>query len=746
MFNFPQLLGPYYAALVAAAALPLLIHLINMLRHRRVEWAAMEFLLQSHKKNRTWVRLKQLLLLLARIAALTAIVLMVAQPLLRHRLGGWFSGMTTHHIVLLDDSFSMSDRWADTSAFAEAKKAIKRLGDKAAEQVESQAMTLIRFSKVGRAERDSQIDLQRERVNRRFGEKLSETLDKMQVSQTAAGPLEALRAIGQMLDEGGAERRIVYLFTDFRNRDWSDPAEAGKVLSELRRQDAEIHLVNCVDKRRPNLAIASLEPARGIHAAGVDFFMEVTVQNFDATPAKEVQVVLEEDGHARPALTIAQAPPGRAVKERFQVNFPTAGEHQITARLEGDAVAADNIRYSLINLPTEVPVLLVDGAPSPRDARFLSVACAPGGPVRTGIHPQIEQPRFLATKPLDKFQAITLLNVDYLDKSAVEALERFAAAGGGVAFFLGERSQAKFINEQLYRDGEGLFPLPLKGAAELPVDRLERAPDIEVEARDHFVFRVFADARNPFLSSVGVQRYFAAADGWQPKPDSSVETLARLRNGAPLVVERSFGKGRIIAVLTTAAPDWNTWALNPSFVVAVQDLHAYLASRPVLDTSRQVGTPLEVHLDPAEYQPEVRFFPPAEAAGGTPTMHATTGEGGALRAAFRETDQSGIYQARLMKTDGTSETRRWAFNVDADEGDLTTVSRADLAAKLEGFKDYIYEQVEMFQYAASEMAGYNLSRSLLYFLIVLLIAEQLLAWSASYHPAARSAGARGGRR
>ena len=43
---------------------PVLIHLINMLRHRRVRWAAMEFLLRSHKKNRTWVTLKQLLLLL----------------------------------------------------------------------------------------------------------------------------------------------------------------------------------------------------------------------------------------------------------------------------------------------------------------------------------------------------------------------------------------------------------------------------------------------------------------------------------------------------------------------------------------------------------------------------------------------------------------------------------------------------------------------------------------------------------
>ena len=38
------------------------------MRHRRVQWAAMEFLLKSYKKHRKWVWLKQLLLLLLRMA------------------------------------------------------------------------------------------------------------------------------------------------------------------------------------------------------------------------------------------------------------------------------------------------------------------------------------------------------------------------------------------------------------------------------------------------------------------------------------------------------------------------------------------------------------------------------------------------------------------------------------------------------------------------------------------------------
>ncbi|MFZ4733882.1 MAG: BatA domain-containing protein, partial [Pirellulales bacterium] len=61
-FDFTSLL--WWGLPLAAA--PIIIHLINLLRHRRVEWAAMEFLLASQRKYRTRVLLKQLLLLALR--------------------------------------------------------------------------------------------------------------------------------------------------------------------------------------------------------------------------------------------------------------------------------------------------------------------------------------------------------------------------------------------------------------------------------------------------------------------------------------------------------------------------------------------------------------------------------------------------------------------------------------------------------------------------------------------------------
>ena len=46
---------------------PIIIHLINRMKYRRVRWAAMEFLLRSQKRARRKLIIEQLILLLLRI-------------------------------------------------------------------------------------------------------------------------------------------------------------------------------------------------------------------------------------------------------------------------------------------------------------------------------------------------------------------------------------------------------------------------------------------------------------------------------------------------------------------------------------------------------------------------------------------------------------------------------------------------------------------------------------------------------
>ncbi len=78
-------------------------------------------------------------------------------------------------------------------AFDEAKRVIERIAAEAARHVQPQVFTLLPFSHA-RRHRSLQNDLISYRLGNDFRGKLAETLKKIEVSQTDAGPAEALRA------------------------------------------------------------------------------------------------------------------------------------------------------------------------------------------------------------------------------------------------------------------------------------------------------------------------------------------------------------------------------------------------------------------------------------------------------------------------------------------------------------------------------------------------------------------------
>jgi hypothetical protein len=175
------------------------------------------------------------------------------------------------------------------------------------------------------------------------------------------------------------------------------------------------------------------------------------------------------------------------------------------------------------------------------------------------------------------------------------------------------------------------------------------------------------------------------------------------------------------------------------------ELQTYLSQRPGTDLVRQVGSPLELTVPAAEYQTQVRFVTPTEDASPTATVDAVPDAGGQLTARLPETLLSGFYEARLTKTNGNPDIRRYAVNVDPQEGDLRTMSGPELAERLLPEVRYQFEQAAGYEAKLGETAGSRLRDFLLYALVLLLIGEQVLAWSTSYHPSPTAAHATSGR-
>ncbi|HEX3870449.1 MAG TPA: BatA domain-containing protein [Pirellulales bacterium] len=723
-FVNPLLLGG-----LALVAVPVLIHLINLVQHRRVQWAAMEFLLESMRRNSRWIRVKELLLLLLRMAAIAAVVLILARP---QSSGAWGLGLgrkQIEHVVLLDDSYSMSDHWADTTAFDQGMQTILQLARQMADTGHSQTFTLFRYSRTRGASGAAAPDMLQELVTSDFASQLENRMRSWRPTDSDVGPATTLAAARNALGPPEDAQRVLYLVTDFRSKDWNEPGETATELARWNADGAQIHLIDCVDAARPNVAVTALEPQAGTRAASVSMAVDVTVQNFGHESLRDVPIEIEQDGVGYAAVRFDSIPAEHSETRTFQVLFPTAGQHVITARAPSDAVAADNTRFAVVDLPISVPVLIVDGDPTAPDARLLAAVLNPGGSVKTGIDVQIESPAFLNAKKLDHFRVIYLTGIERLDEAGVTALETFVRRGGGVAFFVGPRTSAEFFNTQLYRKGEGIFPAPLLADTQLIVDRLEKAPDLEVT--DHPIFRALAGERNSFLSSVTIERFMLVPKDWRPAPESRTHVIARLRNGSPLALERNVDKGRVIAMLTTAGPAWNNWQRNPSFVVTVLQIQAWLGASSAAATSQPVGTPLQVRLDASRYQPRAEFTPPATSGLEPSTVDLTAGADG-LTATINDTQFSGIYQLLTRAIDGAPEPRLFAVNVRPEEGALARLDGTQLQARLPSVH-YSYQHADQLPFSSREVTRSGLGDTLLLALVALLVGEQALAYVASYH-------------
>src|SRR3954451_11449123 len=126
MFTF---LNPLLIWGTLPGVIPIIIHLLNRRRFRRVEWAPMRYLKLTIQRNRRRIEIEQLLLLLLRIALPVLLFFFLARPVLNPTgLERWLgSGGRSSQVVLVDDSLSMGYAAGGAPAFRRAREAAAAL-------------------------------------------------------------------------------------------------------------------------------------------------------------------------------------------------------------------------------------------------------------------------------------------------------------------------------------------------------------------------------------------------------------------------------------------------------------------------------------------------------------------------------------------------------------------------------------------------------------------------------------------
>jgi hypothetical protein len=169
------------------------------------------------------------------------------------------------------------------------------------------------------------------------------------------------------------------------------------------------------------------------------------------------------------------------------------------------------------------------------------------------------------------------------------------------------------------------------------------------------------------------------------------------------------------------------------FPVLANELMSYLSVSGNRDPVQFVGENLVVSLPEDQFEPTVRVSQPTEGERSELPLQAVS-LAGKLVAEIPNVPRSGLYYVFLQPREGAVERRDHAFNVvAAGEGDLTLTRREELAAQFADFNVQLHDASDM-NVHEDRLAGIQLSESLLGALVALLLAEQALAYAASYHP------------
>jgi hypothetical protein len=735
----------------ALVSLPIIIHLINRLRFRRVRWAAMEFLLKSQQRNRRRLLLEQLLLLLLRIAAVIGLLILIARPILDPSQFSIFQGLKAHHLVLLDDSGSMRDRWGDkqNTGFANGLDVIRKIVAEGSRRPGTQTLTLLLLSKP-----DQPVITQRTIDETLVGE-LESRLKNLVCTHRSLDLVAAFEASRVLLTERPGATRHFHFISDFRRRDWDESDAIAAVVRQMNTDKIAINLVRTVPTQSANLAVTRLSGPVQVAAAKVPLRLTVGVRNLSDQVAKIVRLNVFLDGKKLPrSVVMEQIEPGAESTREFDVEFATSGAHEVRVSLPSDSLEEDNTRYLALDVAEGIPVLIIDGDPAHSEAFYLADALAPA-PGVTGFAPSVETVDYLRRHPIDRFASVMLLNVAELPPDSVRLLEEFVSSGGGLAWFLGNQVRAPFYNEKLHKSGAGLFPAKLAAIADLPVDDTAEVPDLDFNY--HPLFRVFAGEDNPFVMSVKVNQFFTlakeSAGPWQPP--AGVQVIARLRNKAPVFLEHQLGKGSVITCLTSLGGTWNNWPRNPSFVVAQLELEKYITrGRHVLD-ERVVGESIRVEMDASVYSSQVTITLPDGTSERTTAViesresrdesrekeasskkTATGSTATMLVEEFEYTDHPGIYTVRQqrLKQGSGDDVRRYAYNFPDAESFLELVESAKIKQKVGTDVTVQIQEAGAFEWIHGQQAGQEIHDVILLVLLTVLLGEQFLAMRLSFHP------------
>ena len=492
-------LHPAFLWALTALAIPVLIHLFQLRRFKKIDFPNVRFLAEVSQQTRARKKVQHWLVLLARCLAIICLVLAFAQPYLPGAGGAVKAGQRAVSLYL-DDSFSMDGRNAQGRLLDQARKGAQDAVMAYSATDRFQVLT-------GQFGGREQVLLGRD-----------EALDAAAVAEV--GPYS--RALSKVLlrqrealASSDAKTKRAILFTDLQRsitdvENWTNDTLVPTVIVPLTASAPD------------NLSIDSVWFASPVRRAGQDEVLHVRIHNHGDQELVNVPLRLDVDGRQRAVASFSVAG-GAAIDTTLKFLGDGPGDHVGVVSVNDQPVVFDDKFHIAYQVSDRLRVLLVSAGDAAGDRAITSVFAG------DSVHTFTTQPyRALDIAALKDQDLVVLNALPDVPGGLSRALLDFVEAGGSIAVFPPTQGDPSRYSE-LFASLGAAAPIRMDTAT-VKVDR--------IDLQEPFYRAIFQTMpRNVELPVV--------RERWNIRPAVGSDVLLRLQDGAPYLSRSSRAEGSV---------------------------------------------------------------------------------------------------------------------------------------------------------------------------------------------------------
>ena len=614
---------------VAGLSIPIILHILNRLRSKKVQWGAMKFILDCLMLRRRNILLEEVLLLVSRCMSVALLALALARPFVTPQsqvpwiivlpcgllalvsfcasfafwdYPGWrkrlhwaslFLALITVGCVILE-RWMMINKFGGTQARdvalvvdgsssmlmeVDGRPNFERAVEEARKLVED-APGGVRFSLIiaGGAPNPLMPTPTNEKGY------LLKSLDEARPMHGTMRAAETLAFASTTLALGTNPNKQIIIIGDGQAEGWdlnqdSKWSVLGKVFEKLKAKPQIIWRRLPVPSNIRNLTLSRIDFSRDIIGTDRKVRIDITVENTGVEGVTPQNVSLKVEDKTYTDATLNQIEPGAFHTVSFWHQFTKPGTHAVTAHVDAmDGLPADDRATRVAHVIGSLRVLVVEGAAGnlmQRSSGFLSLSLMPdfmalatgGRSERFLVSPEIiTVGEFVSRERYDGVAVVVLADVPSLPSKSAEALASFVANGGGFMAIHGPSCDPAFYNAWIHPAHGRVVPLQLGELSFAQGTNL-----VSVATQNVGMEALQTLALGSDLGNVALNRW------WGTVGDDAGRSVLRLSNGDALVAEQTFGDGNVIQLMTGLDMTSGNFGVRHSFLPLMHELVYHLA-------------------------------------------------------------------------------------------------------------------------------------------------------------------------